>query len=256
MEIFSFTLIFRYNSYQRAGVLNFASAVQGFTYSRVNRFKNYLHLYKVNQELVNENIQLHNQLDHYKQVLRNSPDMGETKLPGRKYTYIQAQVISNSINKQYNFITLDRGRNHGVEPEMAVISPLGIVGVIYSVSANYSTAISLLNRDFMLSAKIRKNNYFGPLAWEGINSDIASLSEIPYNADVQKGDTVVTSGYSTIFPEGLLVGTISDFKIEGSNFLKITVKLSENFRQLTHVYIINNLLSEEQLNLEEQLSDD
>jgi rod shape-determining protein MreC len=256
MEIFSFSLIFRYNSYQRAGILNFASAVQGFTYSKVNRLKNYLHLYKVNQELVNENMLLHNQLDHYKQVLRNTPEIGNTEIPGRKYTYIPAQVISNSINKQYNFLTLDRGRNHGVEPEMAVISPLGIVGVVYSVSANYSTVISMLNRDFMLSVKIKKNDYFGPLTWEGINPDIASLSEIPYHVNVQKGDTIVTSGYSTIFPEGLLVGTILNFKVEESNFFRINVKLSENFRQLTYVYIINNLLSEEQLKLEDKLSND
>lgn len=256
MEIFSFTLIFRYNSYQRAGVLNFASAVQGFTYSRVTRFKNYLNLYKVNRELVNENILLHNQLDHYRQVLRNIPEMGETTMSGRKYTFMPAQVISNSINRQYNFLTIDRGRNHGVKPEMAVISPRGIIGVVYSVSANYSTVISMLNRDFMLSVKIRKNNYFGPLTWEGIDPDIASLSEIPYHVDVQKGDTIVTSGYSTMFPEGLFVGTISDFKVVGSNFFRINVKLSENFRQLTHVYIINNLLSQEQLNLEDQLSDD
>jgi len=256
MEIFSFTLIFRYNSYQRAGVLNFASAVQGFTYSRVTRFKNYLNLYKVNRELVNENILLHNQLDHYRQVLRNIPEMGETTMSGRKYTFMPAQVISNSINRQYNFLTIDRGRNHGVKPEMAVISPRGIIGVVYSVSANYSTVISMLNRDFMLSVKIRKNNYFGPLTWEGMDPDIASLSEIPYHVDVQKGDTIVTSGYSTMFPEGLFVGTISDFKVVGSNFFRINVKLSENFRQLTHVYIINNLLSQEQLNLEDQLSDD
>jgi rod shape-determining protein MreC len=256
MEIISFTLVFRYNSYQRAGVLNFASTVQGFTYSKINGLRNYLNLNKVNQELVDENILLRNQLDHYTQVLRNSIETAETELPGRKYTYIPARVISNSVNKQYNFLTIDRGRNHGIAPEMAVISPQGVVGVVYSVSANYSTVISLLNRDFMLSVKIRKNDYFGPLTWEGINPEIASLSEIPYHVDVRKGDTIVTSGYSTMFPEGLLVGTISDFVIEGSNFYRINVELSEKFRQLTYVYVINNLLSDEQLNLEEQLSDD
>jgi rod shape-determining protein MreC len=256
MEIFSFALIFRYNRYQKAGALNFASSVQGFAYSKVFKFTEYLNLFEINQDLVNENNLLHNQLDHYKQRASNNPDMGETYLPGRKFTYIQAQVISNSVNKQYNFITLDRGRNHGIKPEMAVISPEGIVGVVYAVSANYSTVISMLNRDFMLSTKIRKNNYFGPLTWEGIDPGTAILSEIPYHVNVQKGDTIVTSGYSTIFPEGLLVGTVSDFEVEGSNFFKIDVELSEDFRQLAHVYIINNLLSEEQIDLEEQFSDD
>jgi rod shape-determining protein MreC len=256
MEIFSFTLIFRYNRYQRAGVLNFSSSVQGFAYSKVFKFKGYLNLYKINQELVNENNLLHNQLDHYKQITRNSPVMDENHFPGRKFTYIPARIINNSVNKQYNFLTLDRGKNHGVKPEMAVISSEGIVGVVYAVSGNFSTVISLLNRDFRLSAKIKKNNYFGSLTWEGISPHTALLSEIPYHVNVQRGDTIVTSGYSTIFPEGLLVGTVSAFEVEESNFFRIDVELSEDFNQLTHVYIINNLLIEEQSTLEEQFSDD
>jgi rod shape-determining protein MreC len=256
MEVFSFTLIFKYNRYQRAGILNFSSSVQGFAYSKVFKFREYLNLYKINQELVNENNLLHNQLDNYKQIVRNSPVMDETSFPGRKFTYIPAMIINNSVNKQYNFLTLDRGRNHGIKPEMAVISSEGIVGVVYAVSGNFSTVISLLNRDFRLSAKIRKNNYFGSLTWEGISPHTALLSEIPYHVNVQKGDTIVTSGYSAIFPEGLLVGTVSAFEVEESNFFRIDVELSEDFNQLTHVYIINNLLNEEQLNLEEQFSDD
>lgn len=256
MEIFSFTLIFRYNRYQRAGVLNFSSSVQGYTYSKVFKFKEYLNLYKINQELVNENNLLRNQLDHYKQITRNSPVMDETHFPGRKFTYIPARIINNSVNKQYNFLTLDRGKNHGVKPEMAVISSEGIVGVVYAVSGNFSTVISLLNRDFRLSAKIKKNNYFGSLTWEGISPHTALLSEIPYHVNVQRGDTIVTSGYSTIFPEGLLVGTVSAFEVKESNFFRIDVELSEDFNQLTHVYIINNLLIEEQSTLEEQFSDD
>ena len=256
MEIFSFTLIFRYNRYQRAGVLNFSSSVQGYAYSKVFKYKEYLNLYKINQELVNENNLLHNQLDHYKQITRNSPVMDETHFPGRKFTYIPARIINNSVNKQYNFLTLDRGKNHGVKPEMAVISSEGIVGVVYAVSGNFSTVISLLNRDFRLSAKIKKNNYFGSLTWEGISPHTALLSEIPYHVNVQRGDTIVTSGYSTIFPEGLLVGTVSAFEVEESNFFRIDVELSEDFNQLTHVYMINNLFIEEQSTLEEQFSDD
>jgi rod shape-determining protein MreC len=256
MEILSFTLIFRYNRYQRAGVLNFSSTIQGIAYSRVFRFKEYLHLHKINQELVNENNLLHNQLDYYKQILRDNPEMNDTDFPGRKFTYIPARIINNSVNKQYNYLTIDRGANHGIKPEMAVISSKGIVGVVYAVSGNFSTVISLLNRDFRLSAKIKKNNYFGSLTWEGINPHKASLSEIPYHVNVQEGDTVVTSGYSSIFPEGILVGKVSAFEVEESNFFRIDVELSEDFNQLTYIYIINNLLSEEQINLEEPFSDD
>jgi len=255
MEIISFTLIFQYNRFHRAGVLNFASSVQGFTYTKVVRFKEYLNLRKINQQLTIENNLLHNQLDQYKQMSLNTPVLSAT-LPGRKYSYTQSKIINNSINKQYNYLTLNRGRNHGIMPEMAVISAQGIVGMVYAASANFSTVISLLNRDFRLSAKIKKNNYFGSLTWDGVNPHTALLSEIPYHVNVQEGDTIVTSGYSTIFPEGILIGTVSSFEVEESNFFRIDVKLSVDFNQLDYVYIINNLLGDEQVSLEEPLSDD
>jgi rod shape-determining protein MreC len=255
METLSFTLVFQYNRFHRAGVLNFASSVQGFTYSKVVSFQEYLNLRKINQELINENNLLHNQLDQYKQMVMNTPVLSASS-PGRKYSYTQSKIINNSINKQYNYLTLNRGRNHGIRPEMAVISPQGIVGMVYAASANYSTVISLLNRDFRLSAKIKKNNYFGSLTWDGISPYKAVLSEIPYHVNVQEGDTIVTSGYSTIFPEGILIGTVSSFEVEESNFFTINVKLSVDFNQLNYVYIINNLLGDEQVNLEEPLSDD
>jgi rod shape-determining protein MreC len=255
MEILSFTLIFQYNRFHRAGVLNFASSIQGFTYSKVLRFQEYLNLRKINQELINENNLLHNQLDHYKQMAMNAPVLS-TPSTGRKYTYIPSRIINNSINKQYNYLTLNRGRNNGIRPEMAVISPQGIVGMVYAASGSFSTVISVLNRDFRLSAKIKKNNYFGSLTWDGINPHMAVLSEIPYHVNVQKGDTIVTSGYSTIFPEGILVGTVTSYKVEESNFFRINVELSVDFNQINYVYVINNLLGDEQVSLEETLSDD
>jgi rod shape-determining protein MreC len=256
MEIISFTLIFQYNRFHKAGVLNFASSVQGFTYSKVARFKEYLNLRKINQELINENNLLHNQLDQYKQMVMSTPTLSAHSYPGRKYSYVQTRIINNSVNKQYNFITLDRGRDYGIRPEMAVISPKGVVGMVYAASDNFSTVISMINRDFRLSAKIKKNNYFGSLTWDGINPHIAVLSEIPYHVNVQKGDTIVTSGYSTIFPEGILVGTVSSYEVEESNFFRINVELSVDFNQLNYVYVIHNLLSDEQIGLEEPLSND
>jgi rod shape-determining protein MreC len=256
MEIISFTLIFQYNRFHKAGVLNFASSVQGFTYSKVARFKEYLNLRKINQELINENNLLHNQLDQYKQMVMSTPVLSAYSYPGRKYSYVQTRIINNSVNKQYNFITLDRGRDYGIRPEMAVISPKGVVGMVYAASDNFSTVISMINRDFRLSAKIKKNNYFGSLTWDGINPQIAVLSEIPYHVNVQKGDTIVTSGYSTIFPEGILIGTVSSFEVEESNFFRINVELSVDFNQLNYVYVIHNLLSDEQIGLEEPLSND
>jgi len=251
MEILSFTILVQYNRFHRAGFLNITRNIQGFTYSRLGNLKNYLYLRKINQQLVNENNLLLNQLDHYKQSMANNPMMTGDSLPGRKYTYIPAKVLNNSVTRQYNFITLNKGRNHGINPEMAVVSPNGVVGVVYAVSGNFSTVISLLNRDFRISAKIKRNDYYGSLSWTGTDHYTAILSEIPYHVDVRVGDTIVTSGYSAIFPEGILIGVISDFDIEESNFYRVEVKLSVNFKNLVYVNILRNMLRKEQIDLEE-----
>jgi rod shape-determining protein MreC len=251
MEGLSFTILIQYNRFHRAGFLNITRNIQGFTYTRLGNLKDYFYLRKINQDLANENNLLLNQLDHYKQLMVNYPVGVADSLPGRKYVYIPAMVINNSVNKQYNFITINKGSHHGIYPEMAVISPNGVVGVVFTVSGNFSTIISLLNRDFRISAKIKKNDYFGSLSWKGTDHFTADLSEIPYHVDVQVGDTIVTSGYSAIFPENILLGVISDFSIEESNFYQIEVKLSVDFKHLVSVNVIRNLLRDEQIFLEE-----
>ena len=256
MEILSFTILLQNNRFQRTQFLNIARNTQGLTYSRLGNLKNYLYLRKINRELINQNNLLLNQLDQYKQFLTNYPPLLNDSLPGRKYTYIPARVINNSINKQYNYITLDKGSNHGIQPEMAVISLNGVVGVVFAVSGNFSTVISLLNRDFKISAKIKRNNYFGSLSWKGTDHYTAILSDIPYHVDLQVGDTIVTSGYSAIFPEDILIGIISDFDIEESNFYRIGVRLAVDFKHIVYVDVVRNLLFNEQTNLEEPVTDD
>jgi rod shape-determining protein MreC len=165
-------------------------------------------------------------------------------------------VINNSINKQFNFITLNKGSLHGIEPEMAVIAPDGVVGVVYATSGNYSTIIPMINRNFRLSAKIRKNGYFGSLSWAGSGYQKTILEEIPFHVDVQHGDTIVTSGYSAIFPEGIIVGTINEFEAREGNFYTISVDIAVDYKNLLHVNVIRNLLQEEQRELERISGDD
>jgi len=216
----------------------------------------YTNLRKANQDLAAENNLLRNQLDQYNLILSNNQIRRIDSLPGRLYTFTPATVVNNSVNKQYNYVTLNKGKKHGIRQEMAVISPTGVVGVIYGASSHYSTVISLLNRDFRLSSKIRKNDYYGSLYWTGDDYQIATLGDIPYHVELALGDTIVTSGYSSIFPEGLMVGVISDFQQTEGNFYIIEVKLSVDFKTLTHVNIIQNLLIEEQVNLENQEMND
>ena len=139
---------------------------------------------------------------------------------------------------------------------MAVISTNGIVGIVKNVSNNFSTVISILNTSLRVSAKIKKNDYFGSLSWNGINYTKAQLDEIPFHVKISVGDTIITSGYSAIFPEGNLIGTISDFDVkQGGNFYSIPVNLSTDFKNLSYVYIISDFLKKEQINLEHKTTE-
>jgi rod shape-determining protein MreC len=161
-------------------------------------------------------------------------------------------VINNSVNKQKNYFTLDKGRRQGIKVDMAVTSEDNVAGVIVGCSENYSVAISLLNLDFRLSARIRSNGYFGSLNWDGRNYRHAVLNEIPQHISVSIGDTVETTGYSAIFPEGIRIGKVSDLKKSGSDFYKITVELFTDFKKLYYADIIGNMKKTEQLELEKQ----
>jgi rod shape-determining protein MreC len=172
------------------------------------------------------------------------------------FHYFPARVIDNSTNKQYNYITLNKGEKDSIRPEMGVISKHGIVGIVNSVSENYASVISLLNRKFHTSAKILKNGYYGPLSWKGGSYNKALLNEIPHHVDIEVGDTIVTSGYSDYFPEGLTIGYVESFKLKDGNFYELTVKLSTDFKNLTYVQVIKNDRKEEIQVLEKEAAND
>jgi rod shape-determining protein MreC len=152
---------------------------------------------------------------------------------------------------------LNKGAAEGISRDMAVISPKGVVGIVRDVSANFCSVISVLHKDSKISAKIKKNNYVGTLVWKGMDYRTAHLQDIPTHVKLSLGDTVITSGYSHIFPEGVMIGTIKNFNIlEGENFYTIKLTFSEDYNSLDHVYIINNLMKNEQEELEENLPDD
>ena len=139
---------------------------------------------------------------------------------------------------------------------MAVVSSEGVVGVIYGASNKFSTVISLLNTNLSISSKIKKNDYFGSLAWDGNDYRHAILNEIPYHVNIEIGDTVVTSGHSSIFPENVMIGVIEDFTTKGGNFYEINVRLSTNFKRIRYIEIVSNLSKKEQLDLENSFPDD
>lgn len=256
LEFFAIFILIRFNQYQKATVVGIFQNITGFYHSKVFSLTEYLHLRETNEKLAEENTRLKNALE----LVYRGDEMffyrREDTTYQQQYYMTSAKVINNSTNKQRNFITLNKGSEHGIEKEMGVVSSEGVVGVVFGVSKRFSTVISLLNTNFRVSAKIKKNNYFGSLAWDGRHYDRAVLNEIPFHVEISKGDTIITSGYSTIFPEGTMIGVIHDFSIEDGNFYEIIVDLSTDFRQLTYVNVIRNLTRMEQSELENRTEND
>lgn len=192
--------------------------------------------YKVeNEKLAQENIALRQELDRY----RTAADAVDSTWKESGYTYILARVVKNSTNKQHNFIILNRGRNDGVETGMGVITDNGVVGVVNAVQDDYSQVISFLSADQRVSAKIAGNGTFGPLAWKGRSVKQARMSEIPEHTEVSPGDTILTSGFSTIYPPDIPLGTVTKVFDNGVS-IDINVELFQNFGALQHVYVVGN----------------
>ncbi len=219
---------------------------------RMSNARSYFHLREINQSLAEENIDLKNRLDDYIRE-ENPVFFSEYDSAYRQqYEHTSAVVIENSINKQKNFFTINKGRLQGVKPDMAVISGDAVAGLIVGSSDNFSVAMSLLNLDFKLSTRLKSNGYFGSLTWDGKNPNRAVLNDIPQHVSVSIGDTLETTGYSAIFPEGMRVGTVSDFKKSGGDFYKITVTLFTDFRKLHFVEVIANMKKTELQELQNQ----
>ena len=235
LEVISINLVIKYNNYQYIQFINTSNRVTGSIYDKYNFVSDYFSLKKINSELLEENTDMKNIL----QLMRSEKEIDSLKNDGIRYQYISAKVTNNTVNKQNNYITLNKGRRDGILPDMGIIGADGIVGVVTNVSDDYSTGYSVLNHKWKISAKIKKNNYFGSLEWDGKDYRMANLNEIPFHVELTDGDTIVTSGYSPTYPEGVGIGKIENFNVAtGDNFYHIKVRLFSNFMALKHVYIV------------------
>lgn len=251
LEGVSMVMIVNYNNYQKVRSLNSGNVISGGIYDGYSSVSEYFKLKRINRDLVKENTRLRTALQNeilYK-LDKNLLDTDTLSSPG--YYFTSAHVTNNSVNGRYNYITLNKGSKHGIVPDMGVITNNSVVGIVINVSENYCTVISIINERSRISAKIKQNDYFGSLAWDSKDYRKASLNEIPYHVNINEGDTITTSGYSSIFPGGLLLGTISEFKhVGGDNFYRIEVDLSTDFKKLVNVDIIRNSKKEEIIELE------
>jgi rod shape-determining protein MreC len=248
-------LIVNNNQFQRSKYLQVMREVTGNIYSVTNRLSSYLYLKSVNAELIAQLAQLTTEVQDYHrrmEILRG--DSGRTEALGVDsllYRFIPAQVVNNSVFFLENYITLNKGSIDGIRPDMGVLSPGGVVGVVVSTSPHFSTVISLLNIKYRLNGKIKQNDYYGPLVWDGKDPQHSYLTEIPRYAEYQSGDTIVTSGYSTVFPKGIPVGAIVDAQRQrDDNYRSLRIRLFTNFNNLSEVLIVDNRLQQEQKELE------
>lgn len=274
LEVICFIFVFRHNNFQRTVYLNSANNLSGRLYSRYNDVTYYFHLQTTNDSLVKENTILRNELlssfsaadtgsmVRFDTLRRFSNDSARRLLgvEARKFLYREAKVINNSVNREINTITIRRGSKHGIRQNMGVVSSTGIVGVVRSVSENYAVVVSLLYKssasstsNFGVSARLRRSGEIGTVYWDGDNAAYAQMKDIPRSAILQKGDTIVTSGFSAFFPEDIPIGYIDTFRVSdrSSTSYSIRLKLATNFYNLQYVYVIENLLRDEQTKLED-----
>ena len=247
LELFCTWLVILNNRYQGASFFNsansFVASVNGFSQNT----REYFSLRETNSMLAEENTALRKKLEQLNQfALKIDTVAGADSAVIKRFDFISAKVVNNSIDRLTNFITLNRGSGDGVKPGMAVISSTGVVGKVKIASEHFSVVTSVLNVDIMVSAVMKRTGYFGTIQWDGHDPDQVKLKFIPLHVKPQVGDTIVTSGYSGVFPEGIMVGTIAKINPgKETSFHDLDVKLSQDFRKLSYATIIrSNLLNE------------
>lgn len=255
LEIFSSWLIIENNQYQGAGFFNssnsFVASVNGFS----QNIAEYLSLREVNQVLADENTKLRKELEQQKQQVPSSAGITDSSFI-KRFDFTSAKVVNNSVDFATNFITINKGFEEGIKPGMAVIGPQGVVGKVKITSKHFSVVTSVLNIDIMVSGLMKRTGYYGSVQWDGKDPDYIDLKFIPRHVKPLKGDTVITSGYSGIFPEGILVGTIEEVTLrEESPFYDLKVKLAQDFRKLSYVSVVKSNLLPELDSLEHHIPD-
>lgn len=206
----------------------------------------------MNDSLMAENARLRAIQPYSKYIDTTKPVAVTDTIFKQKFVYLPGRVINNSINQRNNYLTLDIGNKNGVDKLMGVVTTAGVVGITTAnVSTNFTAVLSILHKDFSISAQIAETGSIGDLTWDGKSPDYVLLSGIPIQAAVKKGQVVNTSPYSTIFPEGTNIGIIQDFEVKsGESVYTIKVKLAADLRNVRQVYVIDNLMKEEQQKVE------
>lgn len=256
LETIATVLIVQNSYYQSSKLITWCNAISGGCYNAVSSVSNYFKLAETNRQLVEENARLREQLassyTHYNKKVFTVNDT----VYKRQYSYIEAQIIKNSYNKRCNYIMINKGTLQGVKNDMAVMSPQGIVGVVVNTTRNFATVMSVLHPDSRNSVKIKRTGIAGSLIWDGKDFRYGTLIDIPTTHKLYKNDTIITSGFSQEFPEGIVVGYVeSAHQNSGDGFYTIKIRLATDFNKIDYVYVINNSFYQEQLILNKKIAE-
>ena len=257
LEVVSMVLLFRYNSYQGSVWFSSANAVTGKVYEWDSAVESFFSLSGVNSQLSQRNAFLEQQvrmLDDSIARLTRSQEAAVTRLssmvPFQGCRLIPAKVVANMVNRYDNLITIDKGSADGVKRDMGVVCGMGVVGIVYLVSEHYSIVIPALNSHSNISCTIQRRGYFGYLRWRGGSSQLAYLEDVPRHAHFKLGDNVVTSGYSSVFPPGVMVGKVLHvFNSADGLSYRVQVKLSTDFARLRDVCLVDDSALQERIDL-------
>jgi rod shape-determining protein MreC len=246
LEIIAFMLIINTNYYQQSRYISFSSNLSGKVNKAYSDITQYFSLRYSNKILAEENAKLHQQqLYSFLRTDAKTFSVNDTTYR-QMYEYEQAKVISNSTHKQNNFIMLDKGRLQGVRPNMGIIGPNGIIGIVKHVSDNFSLVSSVLNSKSKISARLKRTDHVGTIIWKGGDNTHVQMNDIPIHVKLKIGDTITSSGYSLAFPQGLPLGIIDQVETNSSNdFYSLRIRLFCDFNNLSYVYIVKNLMKEE-----------
>ena len=237
LEAAALWLISKNSIIQRSDILKSVSAVTNAFSSGAGNVGRYFNLGKVNRRLAEENVSLRTENDRLREALARMEIPDTLYRDSSLFRYIPAAVVSNSTDRTHNVIIINRGRRDGVTEDMGVITDRGIIGYVESAGEKYSKVSSLLDTDNMASAVLRSSGTFGVLQWEGGSSREITLRDIPVHTEVSDGDTVISSGYSIIYPSGIPVGTVTAREVRDGVNYGLTVTMFEDFSRLRHVYV-------------------
>ncbi|WP_343689919.1 rod shape-determining protein MreC [Chitinophaga sp.] len=269
LEVICLVLVFQNNDFQKTAYLNSANNISARLYERYNNVEYYFHLKATNDSLVKENARLHNMLrTSFDTVILDNIVKNDTlrqygtdttrrviSTSVRRYLYKAAKVVNNSVTNPINYITIHRGSADGIRRNMGVVGPSGVVGIVRSVNEHYAVVLSLLSkgRNFGTSARLSRGKEMGMVRWHGGEAGYATMEDVPKSVHLVKGDTVVTSGYSAFFPENIPIGYVESTEEvdKASTSFNIRIRLATNFYNLQYVYVIDNLLQDEQKSLED-----